>query len=462
MFRKLGIAAALAAISSARGQSHSTISKADFTPRAESLVKAHLDEGVASVAVAVIRGNDTLMFRGFGLADVNAKLPATPRTVYRIGSMTKQFTAAAVMRLVEQGKVKLDDDLSKFVPQFPLQGKHVTIRQLLNHTSGIHSYTSSPEWRKTWDKDLTPDQIIAFVARDTFDFAPGSAWRYDNTGYVLLGMVIEKATRQKYANYLDAQFFKPLGLRQTSYCRSKPTDLTYALGYVRGPEPAEHMSLTHLFAAGALCSTVGDLVRWQRALAAGKVVSAASYALMSTADTLNNGSRINYGFGLEPGSFNGHKTIGHDGGISGFATVGTFVPDDTLNVVVFTNSGDVPSYWLTMNLLRVAYGLAPEGKPPRPPTQPLPPAERDAVVGDYTLKSPLGRSLPIKFFAEGGRLMAQAEGQRASELFYLGDHAFGVAFDSALRFTFVIDAQGKATRVILLQNGGTVEGARNP
>jgi CubicO group peptidase (beta-lactamase class C family) len=199
----------------------------------------------------------------------------------------------------------------------------------LNHTSGIHSYTSSPEWQKTWNTELSPDAIVKFVAADSFDFAPGAAYRYNNTGYVLLGMVIEKVTGQKYANYLDAQFFKPLGLRQTSYCPSKTTNPAFALGYSKGPSGtirAAFLDLSHPFAAGALCSTVGDLAKWQRALDGGKVVSPASYTLMTTADTLNSGRRINYGFGLVPGMFNGHKTISHTGGINGFATAADVRP----------------------------------------------------------------------------------------------------------------------------------------
>ena len=185
----------------------------------------------------------------------------------------------------------------------------MSIRQLLNHTSGIHSYTSSPDWQKTWNDALSPDAIVKFVAADTFDFAPGTAYRYNNTGYVLLGMVIEKATGQKYARYLDAQFFKPLGLRSdVVLSRRRRPNPAFALGYSKAPNGttrAQFLDLSHPFSAGALCSTVGDFAKWQRALDAGKVVSPASYALMSTADTLISGRRINYGFGLVPGMFHG-------------------------------------------------------------------------------------------------------------------------------------------------------------
>ncbi|MEO7083071.1 MAG: serine hydrolase domain-containing protein [Gemmatimonadaceae bacterium] len=457
--------AMLAGFSSASAQ-RSTITRAAFRSRADSLVFTYLAESHApGASFAVIRGNDTLAYGAYGLANVDAARAPTAATIYEIGSNTKQFTSAAIMKLVERGRVKLDDDLSKYVPQFPLHGKRVSIRQLLTHTSGIHDYTTSPDWPKTWNDVLSPDAIIKFVAADTFDFAPGTAYRYDNTGYVLLGMVIEKATGQKYARYLDAQFFKPLGLRQTSYCPSKTSDPAFALGYSKGPNGtvrAQFLDLSHPFAAGALCSTVGDFAQWQRALASGRVVSPASYALMSTADTLNNGRKINYGFGLVPGTFDGHKTVSHTGGIPGFATAAEYVADDSLSVVVFTNYDGASPQPLVQNLLRAAYGEElMRAPPPRGAAPALSTTDRDAILGSYTLQLPSGQPLPIKFFVDGTRLMAQAQGQSANEMHYLGNYAFGVAFDPALRFTFTIDA-GKATKVTLLQGGTSMEGPRVP
>lgn len=450
------------------GAQRSTITRDAYRPRADSLVLTYLAESHApGASFAVIRGTDTLAYGAYGLANVEAARAPTTATIYEIGSNTKQFTSAAIMKLVEQGRVKLDDDLSKYVPEFPLHGRHVSIRQLLTHTSGIHDYTSSPEWPKTWGQVLSPDAIIKFVAADTFDFAPGTAYRYDNTGYVLLGMVIEKASGQKYAKYIDAQFFKPLGLRETSYCPSRTSDPAFALGYTKGPngiERAQFLDLSHPFAAGALCSSVGDFAKWQRALASGRAVSPASYALMSTADTLNNGRRINYGFGLVPGTFAGHATVSHTGGIPGFATAAAYVADDSLSIVVFTNYDRESPQRVVQNLLRVAYGEAPvaaRAAPARGTVAALSPADRDAIVGTYALQLPSGQALPIKFFVDGTRLMAQAQGQPANEIHYLGNYAFGVDFDPALRFTFTIDG-GKATKVTLLQGGATIEGPRVP
>jgi CubicO group peptidase (beta-lactamase class C family) len=443
------------------------VARVVYPSRADSLVFTYLAETRApSVAFAVIRGKDTLAYGAHGLANIEAWRAPTAATIYEIGSLTKQFTSAAIMKLVEQGRLKLDDDMSKYVPQFPLQGKKVTIRHLLNHTSGIHSYTSSPAWSKTWSETLSPDAIVKFVAADTFDFAPGTAYRYNNTGYVLLGMIIEKVTGKKYATYLDEQFFKPLGLKSTSYCPTRPTDPAFALGYSRGPNGpigATFLDLSHPFSAGALCSTVGDFVRWQRALDAGKVVSRASYALMTTADTLNSGAKINYGFGLVPADVNGRRAVSHTGGINGFSTVAHYIPDDTLSVVVFTNYDGAGPSPLALNLVRIAYGGAPVGRGTATAggAATLSNADRDAILGNYVLQLPGGQTLPIRFFLDGARMMAQAQGQGANPVNYLGNYQFGVDFDPALRFTFTLE-NGKASKVTLLQGGARIEGPRVP
>jgi len=366
---RLGLAALLVA-----GTAHAQIAtpqqRAEFTVRVDSLVHAYMAESHApGVSVAVMRGRDTLLMAGFGLADIAAHRQATPAMIYEIGSNTKQFTSAAIMRLAEEHKLSIDDDLSKYLPQIPLHGNRVTIRQLLTHTSGIRSYTEVEAWRGHWAEDLTPDSIMGFVAKDTFDFAPGTRYKYDNSGYILLGMVIEKVSGRPYAKYLESEFFEPLGLTHTSYCPSHTTDPAFAAGYSKkddGVVPHEYLSLTQPYAAGSLCSTVGDFVTWQRDLAAGKVVSPESFTLMTTAATLNNGQPIRYGFGLVPGELLGHKDFSHSGGIPGYTTMAYYFPADTLNVVVFSNYDGASPAFLAGNIARIAYGGAPETAPPLP------------------------------------------------------------------------------------------------
>jgi D-alanyl-D-alanine carboxypeptidase len=451
----LTLAAAPAAAQSPRAQ---------LVARIDSLVNDYLASGpTASAAVGVVRGNDTIVMRGFGYADVASHRPAGPTTVYEIGSITKQFTSSAIMRLVEQHRISLDDEMSKYLPGFPMQGHHVTIRQLLNHTSGIHSYTSVPAWRPHWAEDLSPDSIVGFVKSAKFDFEPGTQWLYNNTGYVLLGMIIEKVTGQSYANYLDEQFFKPLHLKRTGYCPNHPPDTTYALGYsMRNGQivPAAYLSLTHPFSAGAICSTVHDYLVWQRALHNGRVVSAESYRLMTTPDTLANGKRLSYGFGLAPGQLGSHRMITHNGGINGFATTQYWFPDDTMSLIVFTNSDSQGPDLLATNIARAIFNMPLVSRPKAAPVVALDRALRDQVVGVYEFATPNGGAFVVHVYIANDQLVSKAEGPGQGEfpLLYYGDNTFGASFDPSLRLR-IDPATGSAT---LAQGGGTMSGKRRP
>ena len=340
---------------------------AALTRRLDSLSRAWLAAGPsAGASIAVVQGRDTLLLEGIGERDHEHALPATPTTVYRIGSITKQFTSSAIMQLVEQGKIGLGDPLTKYLPEYP-QWRTVTIRQLLNHTSGIHSYTSNPDWVKTWNSELTPARIVDFVARDSFDFAPGTQYRYNNTGYVLLGMILDRVTGTPYPQLMPTRFFTPLGLRGAAYCPSDITSADDARGYDRGATaitPAKYLGMSHPYSAGALCMSVVDYLRWQTALTSGRVVSPASYALMSTSDTLSSGKAINYGFGLAQGTIGTHRVVQHTGGVNGFNTAEMWFPDDSLRVVVFSNTVGSNPNALARSLAAAVLGV----QLPPPPT----------------------------------------------------------------------------------------------
>lgn len=458
------ILASAIALSPGAGQAPAAgVDRSTIVARIDSLATAFVDSTpVPSVAIAVLRGGDVLALKAFGYAELERQRPATAETVYRIGSLTKQFTAAAIMRLVEQGRIRLDDDVSKYVPGFPLRGQRVTLRHLLNHTSGIHNYTAKPEWARRWADDLSPDSITAFVARDTFDFAPGTRYSYSNTGYVLLGMVIEKVSNGPYAAFIDREFFKPLGLTGSSYCPSLPADPAFAVGYDRrggSTVPTAYLSMTHPYAAGALCMTAPDFLAWQRALSAGRVVSPASYARMTTPDTLIGGRRMTYGFGLGVGMLEGHRAISHSGGINGFTSFHFHFPDDSLGIVVFDNSTSADPGSLARNIARVVFGIAPVGRVRVPPAAPLAAADRAKLVGTYDLIAPTGAPLIFTVRVEGDLLIGAAMGQGSMPLIHLGGNVFTAAFDPTLRLTFVVEGD-RVTRLRLLQNGATIEGGR--
>src|SRR5437868_163680 len=253
----------------------------------DSLAKAFLAAREApGVSIVVDRGRYTLISEGYGLADMESSVPATPHSVYRIGSITKQFTAAAVMQQVEAGRVRIDDSIGAYLPSLPARWRQATVRQLLNHTSGIPSYTDlGPRWLKRIGEPMSPDSLVALTANDSLTFAPGTGWRYDNSGYVVLGMLVEKVTGKPYAQYLKERLFAPLGLSETMYCSNGPIIPHRAQGYGKdssGWRNAAFIDMSQPFSAGALCSSALDLARWNQALAGGRVVSAASYQLMTT------------------------------------------------------------------------------------------------------------------------------------------------------------------------------------
>ena len=339
---RLSFASALllssSAVASAQGRDdRALISYVDSVARAA--IAEHRTPGVS---VAIVKHGRTVLAKGYGYSDLENDVPATQQTVYRIGSITKQFTAASIMRLAEQGKLSLDDTLQKFLPQIPTQGNRVTIRHLLNHTSGIRSYTSlGPKWQRVIRQDLVPDSLAALFANEPFDFKPGERWLYDNSGYFLLGMIIEKISGKPYGSYVQDELFTPLGLKSTIYCEQAPLIKHRAQGY--SPRPggmfinAEPLSMTQPYAAGSLCSNVTDLAAWTALLASGKVVSPASYKQMTTPLTLNNGKPLVYGFGLGVGTLRGHRQISHNGGINGFVSELHNYVDDSVVTVVLTN-----------------------------------------------------------------------------------------------------------------------------
>jgi D-alanyl-D-alanine carboxypeptidase len=429
----------------------------------DSLASAFLVDGpVAAVSIAVVKGRDTILAKGYGLADIENDVPATAKTVYRIGSITKQFTSAAIMRLVDDGKLSLDDTLGKMLPSVAPAWRAVTLRRLLNHTSGIRSYTAiGPRWQRRWREDMLPDTIVGLVRDDTADFKAGAQWRYNNTGYVLLGMIIERASGKPYATVLEDEFYKPLGLSQTYYCSQKPIIKHRAQGYDRAGRQlvnTEYLSMTQPFSAGALCSTVGDLVAWQRALVGGRVVRPGSYTAMTTPEPLIDGKPLTYGYGLGVSTLAKHRKVSHGGGINGFITDLAYFPDDTLHVVVLANTSPSNPGRLTDQIARLALGL-PLVTPPAGVT--LAGAERARYVGGYTLTTPSGQKVPMRILEQGGALLAQIAGQPPAPLIALGDHVFVLREDPDARITFVVSGD-RATKLTFAPPGASMAGTRDP
>lgn len=396
-------------------------SREDVARAADSMASAVLARGrVAGMSIAVTRGRDTLVMKGYGMADLEQDVRATPQTVFRIGSVTKQFTSVAVMQLVQQGKLSLDDEITKYVPDAPTHGRRILVRHLLNHTSGIPSYTDvGDSFGRVMRLDLPHDSLLATIRDDSLQFEPGSHFYYNNTGYFLLGMIIERVTGTSYGKYVKDVLFAPNGLGSTVYCANTPIIKHRAPGYQPGPAGlvnADYISMDLPFAAGSLCSTVGDLVAWTRLLHGGKLVSASSFASMTTPVKLTSGRPMHYGFGLSIDSLGTHRRIHHGGGINGFISELAYYPDDSLTVVVLSNTAPAPSDQVAENLARVAFGMPFMTAPPPPADLPISADEVARLAGDYLVTFPDGSRRSARISAEGARLMLQVETQPAMRL----------------------------------------------
>ena len=318
--------------------------RADFAAKADAILEAAYPADGAGVAVIITQGGRTIYERGRGLAELETRRPITPNTVFRLGSITKQFTAAVILQLVAEGRISLDDPVSRFFADYPEPGARATIRQLLNHTSGIQSYTEIPGAMDDAgsNRPHSTAQLIALF-RDVPSLSqPGQSWAYNNSGYVLLGAIIESVTGRNWHEAVAERITHPLGLRSIAYGVTGESDPNMARGYSSGqaqaaPAPSVHMSTPH--AAGSLIGSVRDLARWSHALHHGRVVTPALYQQMIQPTPLPDGTNQPYGFGIAPGELRGRPTIHHSGGINGFRTEAAFLPSQDVFIAVFANSG---------------------------------------------------------------------------------------------------------------------------
>ena len=327
--------------------------------RLQAALRPDLDSGTFMGAVYAVRGDRTLLDKGYGFANLEWGVANTPATRFRIASVTKQFTAAAILLLQERGQLRLDDPVAKYLPDAPAGWRHITLYHLLTHTSGIVNLTDLPEYQDRRLNPATPDQLIAMVRDKPLDFPPGTRWSYSNSGYVILGRIIEKVSGQDYGSFLSAAFFKPLGLNDTGLDHAGMILPRRAAGYKRSGGSrynADLVDASVLYAAGGLYSTTHDLVTWERALFGGKVLTAASLAAMTAPAVITPRDGAAYGFGLFVQTINGHRAFGHPGFSDGFSSETLVIPDQQVIIVVLANSqGDEAVMWAT----QLAAGLLP-------------------------------------------------------------------------------------------------------
>lgn len=297
-------------------------------------------QATAGMSIAVVKQGRVIYSRGYGFASIELQDGVRDSTLYEIGGITKEFTAASILQLVDDGRISLDDPLSKFVPGFP-RAKDITVRELLNMTSGIPDYTDQPDFAKSVQNSTTPADIVATLKGLPLDFEPGTQWEYSNTNYVLLGMVIERASAKSYGNYLFDSVFRTLGMISTVYGNSGATSPNIATGYTFDGarlKPDTPWNLDWAYSAGGIVSNVLDLAVWDAALLQGKAVALPTLRTMWTPVSLKDGTNVPYGFGWTIESLYGHREIDDNGGLPGYNGRNATFPNDSFDIVVLANS----------------------------------------------------------------------------------------------------------------------------
>ena len=416
--------ASLAAVAGAASTASAQVTdRATLVARLDSLAGSGvLENRAVGIVAAVVRGNDTLLLKGYGKADVEWNVPMPADAMFEIGSITKQFTAVAILQLRDEGKLSLDDDITRWLPDFDTRGNKVTLRRLLDHTSGIKGLTEMPEFRDLASNPRFPrDSAYALIKRYPFEFATGEAQIYNNSAFWLLGLVVEKAGGTTYESYVEKKIFEPLGMKRSMYCNAGENIERRAHGYgIQNGQIRRAPTNVHTwpFSAGSLCSTAGDMVTWLKALHGGKVLSPKSYAELITPSQLNDGTALRYGMGLAVGrDSRGLNAIGHGGSIAGFTAEAVWYPDAQAAIVVLMNSNG------NIDPGAVAGELAAELLPWTRPTVKTFAGDAAPLVGTY--KGPSrGREMTVEVTQGAQGLMVSANGSPARPLNWLEDWTF--------------------------------------
>ena len=297
-------------------------------------------DGPGGVALVAKEGK-IIYEKAFGKVNLELNVPMKTDNVFRIGSNTKQFTAIAIFKLAEEGKLSIHDDITKFIKDYPTQGKTITIEDLLTHTSGIKNYTGVSKWTKQLRRtDLTPKELVDFFKNEPMDFSPGEEYRYDNSGYILLGYIIELVSGKTYAQYINENFFQLLGMKNSFYDDPSKIIRNRASGYKKNGdhfENSDFLSMTLPYAAGSLLSTVDDFFIWYQAVTNLKVINKNDLEKAQTSYKLKSGKLTGYGYGWETGNVQGRASIKHVGVVNGFVTYAAYLPVEKIFIAIFSN-----------------------------------------------------------------------------------------------------------------------------
>ncbi|MGI8467729.1 MAG: serine hydrolase [Pyrinomonadaceae bacterium] len=400
-----------------------------------------------SGTVLVARDGKPIVSKGYGMANIELGVPNAPQTVFRLGSVTKQFTAMAIMMLAEHGKLNVNDPICKYLADCPAAWQPITVKNLLTHTSGITNYTSFPDFAKTTIMPITPAEMVKILEEKPLEFTPGEKFAYSNSGYFVLGAIIEKVSGKTYADFLQENIFTPLGMKNTGYDNPLQIIKNRAAGYQRvGGEiiNASYMDMTVPYAAGSLYSTTGDLLVWDQALYTEKLVSKKSL------DEIFTPFKSGYGYGWGIGKKFDRREISHGGGIYGFATEISRFPDDKVTVVVLSNVQAAPSGKVAGDLAAIVFGAKYEI-----PQERVEIAVDAKILENYVGQYQVAPNVVITFTVENGKLTGQLNGQPKFSLFPESETKF-FSKDVNAQITFAKDASGKITGLTLRQGGSDI------
>ncbi len=419
-----------------------------ITAKVDEYMKAALQVDGFSGTVLIARDGKPIVSRGYGMANTELNVANTPETVFRLGSVTKQFTSMSIMMLQERGKLNVSDPICKYFADCPDSWKPITVRNLLTHTSGITNYTGFADFAKTTIMPITTAAMADRLKREPLEFTPGEKYAYSNSGYYLLGAIIEKTSGKLYADFLQENIFTPLGMKQTGYDDPLRIIMNRAAGYQKQAGKvinASYMDMSVPYAAGSLYSTTGDLLIWDQALYTEKLVTRKSLAEIFAPWKGDSG----YGYGWNIGKQFEHRQISHGGGIYGFATQIARYPDDRVTVIVLSNIQGAPVGIIANNLSAIAFGGAYEIPKERKEIS-LDAKVLEKYVGEYQI----GTNIMVAITLESGKLMGQLGGQGKFLILPESETEF-YSKDVNAQIIFIRDAAGIVTGFTLKQGGGS-------
>lgn len=335
MFRSIAVFAATVSVCHAQS----------IPQQVDAAIGSYFSADAPGASIIVVRDGTVVLRKGYGMADVAKGIPMSGAEQHRIGSVTKQFTSTAILMLIDEGKLALSDPITKYLPDYPVKGKMITIEHLLTHTAGVANFTSKKDFSSTMAKEMSVAAMIDTFKDDPLGFEPGSAHAYSNSGYFLLGAIIEKTSGMRYADFVRQRIFVPLDMRNTAVEGHATGDAPRAVPHTTTPAgygPAKMISMTQPFAAGAIVSTLDDLAKWNEAVSSGKLLRAPTWKQAFTPHKLPDGKDTGYGYGWRIDTMHGSPRISHGGGVPGHSAFVMHMPNEKLFIAVLANSDKHP------------------------------------------------------------------------------------------------------------------------